>query len=116
MFIMEEPPRQDAAAAFPSGKYDIAPTASPEEKKDSEAIAIENGPQPTSSLPPAMRKWKISRTGGGDTAMALFESPSDVDVPQDPDEIRRLVRKIDLMILPCIAVCYAFFYIDKTTL
>lgn len=33
-----------------------------------------------------------------------------------PIEEKKLVRKIDLMILPYLAVCYAFFYIDKTTL
>ncbi|KAM0787871.1 hypothetical protein ACM66B_003923 [Microbotryomycetes sp. NB124-2] len=34
----------------------------------------------------------------------------------DPAEERKLVRKIDWVILPCLAVCYAFYYIDKTTL
>ncbi|KAI3317743.1 putative MFS allantoate transporter [Xylariaceae sp. AK1471] len=51
-----------------------------------------------------------------DVAMALFDSPEQIHEPVDPDEERRLVRKIDLMILPYLAVCYAFFYIDKTTL
>lgn len=51
---------------------------------------------------------------GGDTAAALF-----ADAPLEEytkDEERRLVRKIDFMIIPYLAVCYAFFYIDKTTL
>ncbi|PMD62332.1 putative MFS allantoate transporter [Hyaloscypha bicolor E] len=61
-------------------------------------------------------KWKISATGGGDTAMALFNSPTDVREAINPDEERKLVRKIDWMILPYLSVCYAFFYIDKTTL
>ncbi|KAK1231924.1 hypothetical protein PQX77_004943 [Marasmius sp. AFHP31] len=34
----------------------------------------------------------------------------------DPEVEKRLVRKIDWIILPCLAVCYAFYYIDKTTL
>ncbi|KAE8366034.1 MFS general substrate transporter [Aspergillus caelatus] len=42
------------------------------------------------------------------------------DEIQDPtsitDEEKRLVRKIDWIILPCLSVCYIFFYIDKTTL
>jgi len=29
---------------------------------------------------------------------------------------QKLQRKIDWMVLPYLAVCYAFFYIDKTTL
>lgn len=60
-------------------------------------------------------KWKLSR-GDGDAAMALFNDPAEVHEPHDPAEEKRLVRKIDFMILPYLAVCYAFFYIDKTTL
>ncbi|KAI1169688.1 putative MFS allantoate transporter [Nemania sp. FL0916] len=51
-----------------------------------------------------------------DVAMALFDSPEQLHEPIDPVEERKLVRKIDFMILPYLAVCYAFFYIDKTTL
>ncbi|ROW00904.1 hypothetical protein VPNG_08256 [Cytospora leucostoma] len=57
---------------------------------------------------------KSKNTGGGDTAMAIVDGES----PEvyTPDDERRLVRKIDLIILPYLSVCYAFFYIDKTTL
>ncbi|KAK7047621.1 hypothetical protein VNI00_006389 [Paramarasmius palmivorus] len=34
----------------------------------------------------------------------------------DPVVERKLVRKIDWTVLPSLAVCYAFYYIDKTTL
>lgn len=51
-----------------------------------------------------------------DVAMALFDHPDQIHEPRDPGEERRLVRKIDFMVLPYLAVCYAFFYIDKTTL
>lgn len=61
-------------------------------------------------------KWKVSKAGDGDVAMGLFSSPSEVHEAIDPDEERKLIRKVDLMILPYLAVCYAFFYIDKTTL
>jgi len=57
-------------------------------------------------------KWKVSATGGGDTAMALFNSPTDVREAIDPEEERKLVRKIDWMILPYLSVCYAFFYVS----
>lgn len=67
---------------------------------------------PQSTLP----KWKVSRTGDGDTALALFADPSDLHDAISPADERRLQRKIDFMILPYLAVCYAFFYIDKTTL
>ncbi|KAL0574003.1 hypothetical protein V5O48_007947 [Marasmius crinis-equi] len=34
----------------------------------------------------------------------------------DPKVEKKLVRKIDWIVLPCLGVCYAFYYIDKTTL
>ncbi len=67
----------------------------------------ESGPQQKSS------RWKVSKTGGGDTAMALFNDPEEVDEELDPKELRKLLWRIDFMILPYLAVCYAFFYIDK---
>ncbi|KAF4781057.1 MFS allantoate transporter [Colletotrichum scovillei] len=61
------------------------------------------------------QKFKLSKAGG-DVALALFDNVGDVHEPIDPEEERRLVRKVDWMILPYISVCYVFFYIDKTTL
>ncbi|KAI9806903.1 MAG: hypothetical protein M1833_002561 [Piccolia ochrophora] len=61
-------------------------------------------------------RWKVSRSGDGDTAMALFDDPDEVHEEIDPKEHRKLLWKIDFMILPFLGVCYAFFYIDKTTL
>ncbi|CAJ2513865.1 Uu.00g019840.m01.CDS01 [Anthostomella pinea] len=61
-------------------------------------------------------RWKVSKAGDGDTAMALFSSPAEIREPIDPLEEKKVVRKVDMMILPYLAVCYAFFYIDKTTL
>lgn len=51
--------------------------------------------------------FKVSKTGDGDVALALFSSLSDAKEPIDPVEEKRVVRKIDLMILPYLAVCYA---------
>lgn len=60
--------------------------------------------------------WTKSRAGGGDTAMLLIADLDRVNHVVDPVEAKKLQRKIDFMILPYLAVCYAFFYIDKTTL
>lgn len=63
----------------------------------------------------AETRWTPSVPGsGGDTAEALFDNAAPEEYTKD--EERHLVRKIDLMIIPYLAVCYAFFYIDKTTL
>lgn len=61
-------------------------------------------------------KWKMAtKTQDGDTAMALFNDVDDLREAAviDPAEERKLLWRIDLMILPYLAVCYAFFYIDK---
>jgi Major Facilitator Superfamily len=68
------------------------------------------------TLPREHTKWKVSRTGDGDVAMGLFSTPTELHEPATPEEMTKLERKIDFMILPYLAVCYAFFYIDKTTL
>ncbi|TGO32876.1 hypothetical protein BHYA_0282g00070 [Botrytis hyacinthi] len=69
---------------------------------------------PQSSLPP----WKPSqrKQPEGDTALALFQDTEQLHQAINPVEERRLIKKIDMVILPCLAVCYMFYYIDKTTL
>ena len=68
-------------------------------------------------LPPTTSKWRLSgKQADGDVALALFSDPSELRAPVDPVEEARLVRKVDFRILILIGVCYAFFYIDKTTL
>ncbi|KAF2719980.1 MFS general substrate transporter [Polychaeton citri CBS 116435] len=83
----------------------------PIEKNDVDALHTE-----TVSDSKPQSKWKLNKAGDGDVAMGLFSSPDEIHEPIDAAEEKRLVRKIDLMILPYLAVCYAFFYIDKTTL
>ncbi|KAJ5112927.1 hypothetical protein N7456_001461 [Penicillium angulare] len=59
---------------------------------------------------------KASSKVTGDAALTLFNDPKELHAFVDPVEEKRLLRKIDFMILPCLSVCYIFFYIDKTTL
>ncbi|KAF2098644.1 MFS general substrate transporter [Rhizodiscina lignyota] len=82
-------------------------------KSDPEQVSVTAA---HSEFTPGHEKWLVSRTGDGDAAMALFASPAELSEPIDPEEERKLVWKIDLGILPYLTVCYAFFYIDKTTL
>jgi len=98
----------------PAHTDDITPTSSPSGHQDEKDGAISQLENASTADPSA--KWKVSKTGDGDAAMALFNSPDEVHEPIDPAEEKRVVRKIDMMILPYLAVCYAFFYIDKTTL
>ena len=50
----------------------------------------------------------------GDTALALFAESGGHEAI-DPVENKRLVRKIDCMILPFLSVCYAFYYVSFTS-
>jgi hypothetical protein len=71
----------------------------------------------SSTVPTTGLKWAASSHGAdGDTAQALFSSPDELLEVISEAEENRLQWKIDFMILPYLAVCYAFFYIDKTTL
>lgn len=47
----------------------------------------------------------------GDAALALFDNLDDMHETFEPGEEKKLVRKIDLMILPFLSVCYAFYYV-----
>jgi hypothetical protein len=71
------------------------------------------------NLPPTTHKFQFSsksKKQDGDVALALFANADDLHIPVDPAEEKKLIRKVDFRILPLIAVNYAFFYIDKTTL
>ena len=71
------------------------------------------------NLPPTTHKFQFSsktKKHDGDVALALFASAEDMHIAIEPEEEKKLIRKVDFLILPLIAVNYAFFYIDKTTL
>lgn len=84
-------------------------------------IAEQPTPAPTQpgnqgNKPPMMHVEAITGQPGkiqnGDTALALFENFDELHEDVDPGELKRLVRKIDFMILPFLAVCYAFYYVS----
>ncbi|KAE8450448.1 hypothetical protein EG329_006523 [Mollisiaceae sp. DMI_Dod_QoI] len=102
-----------------------ASSEAPDDISPPTASDIEAGNKPTAihaeTLSPATTaphaKWHLSsKDSDGDTALALFSNPDELHETISPADERALQWKIDLMILPYLAVCYAFFYIDKTTL
>ena len=83
---------------------EISPTtSSPETTPDGEKHNIEahHGESMPANNPSS--KFKLNKAGDGDVALALFSSPTDIREPIDPIEEKKLVRKIDLMILPYLA-------------
>jgi len=66
---------------------------------------------------PTFKNLKFSsKVIDGDTALALFSNPDELQEAISSAEEKKLHHKIDFMILLYLSVCYAFFYIDKTTL
>lgn len=63
-----------------------------------------------------MRDAAAGTDGKGDVALQLFSDVDDAAAAIDPRAERRLVRKIDMMIIPFICVTYLVTYIDKATL
>ena len=60
------------------------------------------------NLPPTTHKFQFSSKSqkqDGDVALALFANAEDLHIPVDPAEERKVIRKIDLLILPLIGVC-----------
>jgi hypothetical protein len=103
-------------AATKEAPQDISPNPSDIEQGDSKPSAIHAETlSPANSSP--HQKWHLSsKAADGDTALALFNNPDELHEAISPADQRALQWKIDLMILPYLAVCYMFFYIDKTTL
>ena len=80
-----------------------------------------SAPAPTPAIEPSANKHDTAhletvpaeprKVYNGDTALALFDNFDELEGAIDPVENKRLVRKIDLMILPFLSVCYAFYYV-----
>lgn len=86
-----------------------------ESQPDSKATTAERPTTEHEESAQDAAQWKAAaaKPADGDTAMALFSDPTALQEDVDPVEVRKLIWKIDFMILPYLAVCYAFFYIDK---
>lgn len=90
------------------------------ENKKGEVTHLENSPiqesnpqfntlSPQSSTP-AWRSLQ-NKQPDGDTALALFQDTEQLHKAIDPVEEGKLIRKIDMVILPCLAICYTFYYV-----
>jgi len=117
-FLLLKPPGMGILSRKPKAieaSEGISPNPSDIEQGESKPPEIH-----AETLSPAStfaQKWKLSsKASDGDTALALFDNPDDLHEAISPADQRALQWKIDFMILPYLAVCYAFFYIDKTTL
>lgn len=53
---------------------------------------------------------------GADAALHLLKETGGLRQPVDPEASKRLLRKIDLHIMPLICIVYFLQYIDKTAI
>jgi hypothetical protein len=79
---------------------DSAADAKPEAFEIESQGDVENGPS----------KLNLAHEEG-DIVLAALGNIEQLDGPIDPEEERKLVRKIDWTILPYLAICYTFFYV-----
>ncbi|KAF5367437.1 hypothetical protein D9758_003800 [Tetrapyrgos nigripes] len=89
---------------------------SPSDPEKAEAIQIENALVPDTD---------VAQSSGGFWRSVLKKNPSpqfleDVAKKNETElelaVVKRIERKIDLLIMPMLSVCYMFYYVDKTTL
>ena len=84
------------------------------DQNDDKGISTAHDESNSLDLPTTGQKFRFSaksKRQDGDVALKLFANAEDLHEAIDPQEEAKLIRKIDLIILPLIAVNYAFFYI-----
>lgn len=81
------------------------PNLDQENGRKRSVMHVENSGIPTS----------VDKIHNGDRALALFDNLDDIHEGFEPGEEKKLVRKIDLIILPFLSVCYAFYYVSTKT-
>lgn len=87
----------------PSPSLSISNNIVSEEAKQAEAVTT----QPDASAKAAH---------GADAALRLLEETGGLRQPVDPEASKKLLRKIDLHIMPLICIVYFLQYIDKTAI
>lgn len=84
------------------------------EKDIEHTFASDNGPPPSNTPrqhPSVAKGWS-----NGDAALELLQSTGPLQHPIDPQRNRRIVRRIDLHIMPLICIGYFLQYIDKVSI
>lgn len=80
---------------------------------DEKTIAVETK-QPVQPNNPQV--LATTTASNGDAALKLLQETGGFRQPLDPETNRRLLRKIDLHIMPLICIVYFLQYIDKTAI
>lgn len=79
----------------------------------SDAVAEEQKQAQATEIHPAQQS---KTTHGADAALHLLKETGGLRQPVDPEASKRLLRKIDLHIMPLICIVYFLQYIDKTAI
>jgi hypothetical protein len=83
---------------------------------EGDATTFVDGEKPATSLPQANKKAQqvLAHSHDADEAMKAFESGEIIELDEATN--KRLLRTIDLHMLPLMCVVYGLNYLDKTTL
>jgi ACS family allantoate permease-like MFS transporter len=84
------------------------------EKDIEQSIASDNVPSPSSAQ--RQHSSVVKGRNNGDAALELLQSTGALQQPVDPARNRRLVRRIDLHVMPLICIVYFLQYIDKVSI
>lgn len=56
-----------------------------------------------------IHSWKAAFSKGGEIALEIFDNLDEIGEAIDPAQERKLIRKVDLILVPFFAVSYIFF-------
>jgi hypothetical protein len=85
-------------------------------EKDLKVEQNERVPPPSLQIHMTITTHKPQLSSAQNPALNIQTIINDPSPSQDPKETRRIIRKIDLRLLPTLAVIYAFALIDRVNL
>ena len=89
------------------------PPESPDRTPDIDKDGIEHQHTERATQTASATGFKLNKAGEGDEALALFSNVDDVHENIDAAEEKKLVRKIDLMILPVSETLFFFSFLKR---
>ena len=83
---------------------------------DASSPSATEGKQAQTTASAAHPNDPVGSPHGADAALQLLKTTGGLRQPVDPEASKRLLRKIDLHIMPLICIVYFLQYIDKTAI
>lgn len=94
----------------------MASASSPQQSASGYPQGVEDGKLAHTTTAPTLHTNPTDPTHGADAALKLLKETGGLHQPANPEASKRLLRKIDLHIMPLICIVYFLQYIDKTAI